>query len=585
MRRWFLSYNSQDLALMQVLEGALKRKDPEARIFLASKTLRAGGFWLPELAREITEATAFVLLVGQRGLGAWQVIEYYEALDRRAKEADFPVVLLLLDGQPAPGLPFLRQLQWIITADPAAEKCLAQLMDATAGGGVLAGELWRHTAPYRGLAAMTEADTDFFFGRERETAKVIKTLETAPESLPVLLGNSGVGKSSLAQAGVLAAFMRQAWPQTTEAADAWPQAFSESRRWCMLTLNPGTEPVRALVERFLRTWRFDAADPERAKLQSHWISNLLEGAVSLRDLLDATELRYCDELHQQKPAAFLLYVDQAEELYVRAEERQRRRFSKILAEGLADPRFRAMMSLRADFFGELQKDEPLDDVSRTIEVPPLRETQLRQVVSRPAELLSVRFETDHLAGDIAKRTADESTEDAGALPLLSYLLDDTWSQMVHCGDGVLRLSAEAIELGRVLVDRVDVFLARNPNSEEKLRRIFTLKLATVREDGEPTRRRAFRSEFSDEEWRLVSDLADHPNRSSGNEPQPQQDSGDDDGNRARRCNPRRGAHCGRRGARPHCGKNSVSGAKGVAAQMSPDVAAHGHHPSHADIEI
>ena len=34
----------------------------------------------------------------------------------------------------------------------------------------------------------------------------------------------------------------------------------------------------------------------------------------------------------------------------------------------------------------------------------------------------------------------------------------------------------------------------------------------MREDGEPTRRRASRSEFSDEEWRLVSELADHPNR-------------------------------------------------------------------------
>ena len=34
----------------------------------------------------------------------------------------------------------------------------------------------------------------------------------------------------------------------------------------------------------------------------------------------------------------------------------------------------------------------------------------------------------------------------------------------------------------------------------------------MREDGEPTRRRARRSEFTDEEWRLVSELADHPNR-------------------------------------------------------------------------
>ena len=34
----------------------------------------------------------------------------------------------------------------------------------------------------------------------------------------------------------------------------------------------------------------------------------------------------------------------------------------------------------------------------------------------------------------------------------------------------------------------------------------------MREGEEPTRRRALRSDFSDEEWRLVSELADHPNR-------------------------------------------------------------------------
>src|SRR6516165_3412692 len=130
MRRWFLSYNSQDLALMQGLEAALRRKDSETKIFFAPTSLRAGGFWLPELAKGIAEATAFVLLVGEKGLGPWQVIEYYEALDRRVKQHDFPVVLVLLDGQPAPGLPFLRQLHWVTTAEPSSEKCLAQLMEA-----------------------------------------------------------------------------------------------------------------------------------------------------------------------------------------------------------------------------------------------------------------------------------------------------------------------------------------------------------------------------------------------------------------------------------------------------------------------
>jgi hypothetical protein len=48
---------------------------------------------------------------------------------------------------------------------------------------------------------------------------------------------------------------------------------------------------------------------------------------------------------------------------------------------------RTLMSMRADFFGELQKDEPLHAVHRPISVPPLRERELREVVSRPAELL------------------------------------------------------------------------------------------------------------------------------------------------------------------------------------------------------
>ena len=356
----------------------------------------------------IEDATAFILLVGAKGLGPWQVIEYYEALDRRVKEQGFPVVLVLLDGQPAPGLPFLRQLHWIVTADPGSEKSIAQIMGATAGAGARPGELWRHTAPYRGLAAMTEADSDFFFGRGKETIEVIRSLEAQPDKLPVLLGNSGVGKSSLAQAGVLAALMRQAWPDTAQAAGAWPRAFNESRSWCALTLKPGTEPVRALVEPFFRTWQFDAADPARAKLQTRWIGDLLDGAVSLRDLLDATELRYREELRQPAPPAFLLYVDQGEELYVRAEPRQRRRFSEILAEGLGDPRLRAMMSLRADFFGELLNDEPLQEVSQKIEVPPLREVQLREVVSHPPQLLGAKFENDDLAGDIDRRTAVES---------------------------------------------------------------------------------------------------------------------------------------------------------------------------------
>ena len=141
-------------------------------LFFAPKSLRVGGFWLPELAREIAEATAFILLVGEKGIGPWQAMEYYEALDRRVKQPDFPVVLLLLDGQLGAGaaVPAATALG-DSPQTPHPRSSSPSIMDAAAGGGAPPGELWRHTAPYRGLCAMTESDADYFFGRGRENRR------------------------------------------------------------------------------------------------------------------------------------------------------------------------------------------------------------------------------------------------------------------------------------------------------------------------------------------------------------------------------------------------------------------------------
>ncbi len=372
MPRWFLSYHSPDQSLAERLKGAIERKDPASSVFFAPSNLRAGGAWTAQLAQEIAAASAFILLIGEAGVGKWQVPEYDEALDRWVKsKPPFPLVVVLLEGQTAPGLPFLRQLHWIVTPDPASEKDIARIFDAASGIGGRPSELWRYASPYRGLEAMEEKDSD------------------------------------------------------------------------------------------------------KAKLS---------------DLIDATERRRA-ELDQPKPPAFCLYVDQGEELYTRAAEPDRRRFSQLLGGAPSDPRLRMMMSMRSDFYGSLQSDAPLFDAHRLVDVSPLGEDGLREVVSRPAQLLGARFESDRLVDIIARRAAEDSVKDVGALPLLSYTLDEMWSQMLKAGDGVLRLPAQSFELGGVLVERANRFLAEHPGAEDALRRVLTLKLATVREDGEPTRRR------------------------------------------------------------------------------------------------
>ena len=171
MRRWFLSYHSPDQALAERLKAALERKDTEALVFFAPSSLRAGGFWSRALAEGIAQADAFILLVGEKGVGDWQELEYDEAIDKRVKFPDFPVILVLLEGQTAPGLSFLRRLHWIITPDPSSEKDVARLLDAASGNGARPGELWRYTQPYRGLAAMAEKDSDYFSGARRKPSR------------------------------------------------------------------------------------------------------------------------------------------------------------------------------------------------------------------------------------------------------------------------------------------------------------------------------------------------------------------------------------------------------------------------------
>jgi len=55
--------------------------------------------------------------------------------------------------------------------------------------------------PWLGLASYTEQDKERFFGRERETAEVLRLIER--DALTVVFGRSGLGKTSVLQAGVI----------------------------------------------------------------------------------------------------------------------------------------------------------------------------------------------------------------------------------------------------------------------------------------------------------------------------------------------------------------------------------------------
>ena len=220
-------------------------------------------------------------------------LEYYEALDRKAKQQHFAIIPIICVERP-PNLPFLSQLHWITVTDPDTPEALGQLINALQGSDLApAAEPWRNVNPYRGLLALDEEDADFFDGREAETAEVLNTIIARPSTPIALIGNSGVGKSSLVQAGVIGCLKRQRSPVGGSAGNsAWPDALKDSRAWGYINIKPGADPIGALASAFVALWFARVTDPGLIEQRNQWARLLASGEASLRDLIDATDKHF-----------------------------------------------------------------------------------------------------------------------------------------------------------------------------------------------------------------------------------------------------------------------------------------------------
>jgi formylglycine-generating enzyme required for sulfatase activity len=513
MSRIFLSYHTPDRAIALGLKSAIEAVLPGADVFVDQTHLRHGHLWQPSLFDAIGKAQAFLILVSTR-VGDWQKVEYYEARDRKAKDDAFvllPVIIADPLKGPAANFPGLAQLHWIESTEPTAPEPLTKIVAALQAreGGAKPPEPWRAINPYRGLVALEEQDADFFFGRDRETADIIERIIAAPGRLIALVGNSGVGKSSLVQAGVIGSLKRQRWPGGQR---AWPQTLKDSRAWAYLAMKPGEDPIDALMSEFTALWFPDPTDPRRVDRRREWSQRLRQGNARLADVIKATDDHLRNELSLTPPPRVFLYIDQGEELYARSPPAERKCFSQIIADGLRSPqRLTVMTSLRADFYGELLANTSLFKLTEKIDVPPFDADSLALVLREPARLLGAAFESDDLIGHVVKSAEDQP----GALPLLADLFTDLWERMRERGDGILRVSdrREIIQIGAALSRRADQFLAKAPETVGTVKRLFTLRLAHVPRQGEPVRARWERDAKgeadpnAEAEWALVEQLA------------------------------------------------------------------------------
>lgn len=178
----------------------------------------------------------------------------------------------------------------------------------------------------------------------------------------------------------------------------------------------------------------------------------------------------------------LLVVDQLEELYTQCQdERRRSTFIRALL-GHQGP---VLIGLRADFYGEISRDPALAKAvaENQILLGPMREEELWRAIAEPARLAGLRFEPGLI--DLVLR--DVSGE-AGALPLMSHALRETWERR-----NGRTLTVEAYQatggVSSALAQTADALVAATPAAERPLLRNLFLRLTEIGGEVEDARRR------------------------------------------------------------------------------------------------
>lgn len=207
--------------------------------------------------------------------------------------------------------------------------------------------------PYKGLLTYRLSDAALFFGRARAVADVLDRLGRGP--LLILHSESGAGKSSLLQAGVM------------------PQLIGR-----------GHLPV------FLRPYKVEPyLSIKRAFLPDLGVAPLL-ATGPLRDFLR----QVTDILGPE--CRLYIFLDQAEELFTQLSDAARGEFVHELADCLEDQSLnvRWTLAMRTEFFGELANFRPTlrDPFANDYRLNRLSLDEARDVVTEPAKRRGVVYE-------------------------------------------------------------------------------------------------------------------------------------------------------------------------------------------------
>jgi formylglycine-generating enzyme required for sulfatase activity len=254
--------------------------------------------------------------------------------------------------------------------------------------------------PYKFLDYFEAADQPIFFGRDEEINHLVQRIMA--HKLTVLFGRSGVGKTSLINAGVI--------PRLEE--EGYTSLYLRVLHEPAASIKNSLSPVLSIVE------GQDATSP---------LSNLQSPTSDLCSFLEAT---------LPPESRLVVFLDQFEEFFVRLGTATRAAFAEELAaclESGLDLRF--VLSLRDDYLGRLHSlsaQLPDDLLMNRFCLENLNVEKARLAVTQPAQAFKLRYEDELLEALLDDLEQEGDVEP----PQLQIVCHKLYQSLVDSGEWV-----------------------------------------------------------------------------------------------------------------------------------------------------